>query len=434
MTTYRHVIFLITVLAFLAVFLPFIPGCGGVPVKSELQIVYSQRETSNPNWRPPSTYTVQTSEGWDKETGCAVEIKHEKSGILLRFVPAGEFDMGSNEHLHDWPVHKVKISKPFYIGKYEVTNEQYCVFLNAQGVHFGDDNAWFYPCDGMIEEREGEWRPKNGYARHPVIGVTWSGAKAFSEWVKGRLPSEAEWEYACRAGSTTLLSIEDDESVYDASVYNEYAWYRFNSGKRTHEAGTRKPNDWGLYDMQGNVSEWCEDVWHDRYRGAPDDGSAWTTGWDESERVVRGGAWDDNASFCRSTYRWRNYMDEIDNTVGFRIVVAAEDARSNDEVLDDMKFENTPTIGPVAREYFAAKLKGEWEKVWDMLSSKTQKSHEQIWEAAKSTGSDEEKEMANKAGSAKEYYVLRMKKTEKSGKEEKMLKLVKEDGEWKIEY
>ena len=113
-----------------------------------------------------------------------------------------------------------------------------------------------------------------------------------------RLPSEAEWEYACRAGSETEFCFGDD-----AKRLGEFAWYSENSESKTHPVGEKKPNAWGLYDMHGNVWEWVEDDWHDSYEGAPDDGSAWIDKPRGSDRVVRGGSWGDVARYCRSAVR-----------------------------------------------------------------------------------------------------------------------------------
>ncbi len=276
------------------------------------------------------------------------EIEHEKSGIVLRLVPAGEFDMGSHispEEVarkyggeagwfkYEHPLHKVKISKPFYIGKYEVTNEQYCKFLNAKAAHSGGGNIWLY-CETLddiykycgIEKRGGEYRPKNWrYEGKPVVMVSWWGAKAFSEWMGGRLPSEAEWEYACRAGTKTPFNtgnnITTDQANYDGrfpGVGNPKGEYR----TITTPVGTFNPNAWGLYDMHGNVAEWCEDVWHDNYNGAPGDGSAWTSGGEQSDRVCRGGS--RNASVWSTRSADRNGSDPGPGyTLGFRVALSA---------------------------------------------------------------------------------------------------------------
>ena len=135
----------------------------------------------------------------------------------------------------------------------------------------------------------------------PVESVSWKDVQEFVKKLnekegtdKYRLPSEAEWEYACRAGTQTRYSFGDDESKL-----NEYAWYDKNSGSETHPVGQKKPNPWGLYDMHGNVWEWVQDRWHGDYNGAPSDGSAWEDG-SGSDRVDRGGSWINYARYCRS--------------------------------------------------------------------------------------------------------------------------------------
>jgi formylglycine-generating enzyme required for sulfatase activity len=133
-----------------------------------------------------------------------------------------------------------------------------------------------------------------------------------------RLPGEAEWEYACRAGTTTRWHFGDDKDAL-----GEYAWYGENSGGRTNEAGKKKANAWGLYDMYGNVSEWCEDAYHDSYNGAPDNGAAWLDG-EGKFRVFRGGSWDDDPGNARSASRGWAIPAVRDLTVGFRVVAPAD--------------------------------------------------------------------------------------------------------------
>jgi formylglycine-generating enzyme required for sulfatase activity len=131
-----------------------------------------------------------------------------------------------------------------------------------------------------------------------------------------RLPSEAEWEYCCRAGTQTRYSFGDDEANL-----GEYAWYDENSDNKTHPVGEKKPNPWGLYDVHGNVREWVEDVWHNSYEGAPSEGSPWTEGGDAQAHVVRGGSWI-YSSFprdLRSAYRGRDTTVSRFNWLGFRI-------------------------------------------------------------------------------------------------------------------
>jgi len=181
-------------------------------------------------------------------------------------VPAGSFEMGSNaDECEEKPVHTVRIGKPFAMGKTEVTQGQWRSIMGSNPSRFsscGDD------C--------------------PVEGVSWNDAKTFIERLSGktgktyRLPSESEWEYACRAGGThTYCGGENIDSV---------AWYKSNSGNKTHSVATKQANAWGLHDMSGNVSEWVEDCLSKDYYGAPTDGSARTSGGCE-RRVVRGGSW-----------------------------------------------------------------------------------------------------------------------------------------------
>jgi formylglycine-generating enzyme required for sulfatase activity len=137
----------------------------------------------------------------------------------------------------------------------------------------------------------------------PVEKVSWDDVQEFIKKLneregitKYRLPSEAEWEYACRAGTTTRYSYGESDSNLC-----EYAWYVGNSGKKTHPIGQKKPNPWGLYDIHGNVGEWVQDTWHSNYNGAPSDGSVWKGS--GSNRVIRGGSWRSNARGCRAADR-----------------------------------------------------------------------------------------------------------------------------------
>ncbi len=199
----------------------------------------------------------------------------------LVLIPAGSFLMGSEKgERFEKPVHEVKIPKPFHMGKYEVTQEQWQAVMGSN------------PSDVK--------RPKN-----PVNSVSWDDCQAFLKKLdervrRGRftLPTEAEWEYACRAGSKTAFCFGDDEKQLA-----EYAWYGANCEGKAHPVGQKKPNAWGLYDMQGNVHEWCEDVFHPSYEGAASDGSAWVVRKKRDSRVMRGGAWYNYAKNCRSATR-----------------------------------------------------------------------------------------------------------------------------------
>ena len=222
--------------------------------------------------KPGSEGEPYTGSGWAKE------VIHEKSGVELVYVPGGEFTMGSpagekGRDDREGPQRSVTI-RGFYLGKVEVTQEQYERAMGKNPSHFKG-------------------------SQRPLEEVSWHEAKGYCERVGMRLPSEAEWEYACRAGSQGEYCFGEDENRL-----GEYAWYDRNSGEETHVVGQKRPNAWGLYDMHGNVWEWCEDVFHDSYAGAPSDGSAWMEGGDSSKRVLRGGSWVGNALICRSAARY----------------------------------------------------------------------------------------------------------------------------------
>ena len=201
-------------------------------------------------------------------------------GVALEFVliRPGTFMMGSEKGIDsERPIHKVTITKPFYLGKYLVTQEQWQAVMHKNPSHFKG--------------------PKN-----PVEKVSWRDCQNFAQKLQEqspphtfRLPTEAEWEYACRAGSTTEYSYGDDESQL-----GEYAWFGENSKSQTHPVGQKKPNAWGLFDMHSNVWEWCQD-WFGRYD--PADATDPTGPTSGVGRVWRGGGWDGAAAACRSARR-----------------------------------------------------------------------------------------------------------------------------------
>jgi formylglycine-generating enzyme required for sulfatase activity len=204
-------------------------------------------------------------------------------------IPSGEFMMGSPKGEEgrgeeaDGPQYLVKIGYPLAVGCYPVTFEEYDHFAHNARRQLPSDEGW-------------------GRGRRPAINVSWIDAKAYTDWLSlelyrpYRLLSEAEWEYACRAGSATRYWWGDE-------ITPENANYGDNVGKTT-EVGAYPANPWGLYDTHGNVWELVEDCWHPSYEGAPDDGSAWTKG-DNRHRVVRGGRWGNNPEHLRSASRNR---------------------------------------------------------------------------------------------------------------------------------
>jgi formylglycine-generating enzyme required for sulfatase activity len=220
-------------------------------------------------------------------------------------VPPGRFTMGSDKQATEQPLHEVVIIYPFAVGNYEVTHRQFAQFVRESGYDMGD-SCWQDPGSTLSDQ-------------HPVVCVSWNDAKAYAKWLTAktgkpyRLLSEAEWEYAARAGTTTLRFWGDDER--SACRYANVQWC---GAKSTAQTGQFKPNAFGLYDMLGNVVEWVEDCWNASYDGAPVDGSPWVTG-DCISRVGRGGAWVVEPHYTRSAYRGWIISNLRDVDLGFRV-------------------------------------------------------------------------------------------------------------------
>jgi formylglycine-generating enzyme required for sulfatase activity len=147
-----------------------------------------------------------------------------------------------------------------------------------------------------------------------MVGVSWEDARAYASWAGLRLPTEAEWEYACRAGTPTRFHSGDSQA--DLKLVG---WHDANSEGRLHPVGEKAPNGFGLYDMHGNVWEWVEDDWHDTYDKAPSDGRSWIDDPRGTRRVMRGGSWYDVGRICRSAARYGYAPDARDVDVGFRL-------------------------------------------------------------------------------------------------------------------
>jgi formylglycine-generating enzyme required for sulfatase activity len=208
-------------------------------------------------------------------------------------IPAGSFVMGSEKYSSERPTHLVRIQS-FLMSKTEVTQEQ-----------------WFVVMGNNPSYRQGRTLP--------VEQVSWDDIQQFvtkfnqKTGKKYRLPSEAEWEYAARAGITTEWNFGREESEL-----GNYLWYNKNSWLRTQEVGQKLPNAFGLFDMYGNVWEWVQDCCHENYIGAPSDGSAWTTGCADNRRVRRGGYWGNSIGGLSSARNMLN-PDNRSNGVGFRL-------------------------------------------------------------------------------------------------------------------
>jgi formylglycine-generating enzyme required for sulfatase activity len=243
--------------------------------------------------------------------------------IELVRIPPGSFMMGStNGEADEKPVHQVTMNYSFYMGKYEVTQAQWLALM-------GDNPSEFKGCGNC-----------------PVEHVSWDDAQRFIQRLNGmydgytyRLPSEAEWEYACRAGTTgdyagTLDAMAwygnnsgrhylDATEVWRADKSN-YVKRLEDNGNHTHPVGMKQPNAYGLCDMHGNVWEWCQDWYHDSYDGAPTDATAWLSGGVQKERINRGGSWISPANgYLRSAGRTHVAADIRTYVIGFRVVAVA---------------------------------------------------------------------------------------------------------------
>jgi formylglycine-generating enzyme required for sulfatase activity len=214
---------------------------------------------------------------------------------------------GKTSPTKELPAHKVTFRRPFAMAKYEVTQELYELIMGRN---------------------PSKWRG----VRNSVELVSWDEAREFCRKVTQelrrrkllaesetiRLPSEAEWEYVCRAGTTTAYSFGDD-----TEELTHYGWFTGNAKGNDPPVGKKRSNPWGFYDMHGYVWEWCADAWHPTYEGAPADGSAWEMP-GAKERVIRGGSWRDKADACRSAFRGHRTPDTRSDAIGFRCVRARE--------------------------------------------------------------------------------------------------------------
>jgi formylglycine-generating enzyme required for sulfatase activity len=308
---------------------------GTVPLMKQILLVLL--------WMAP-IFTVNAMSAPDSATA------HRVPGTVFRdcsdcpemvVIPAGKFTMGSSLSEKSWavshgatpgsvsdesPQHSVSL-RSFALGKYDVTRDEYAVFVRETGYSSGDGCGH----DG------GKWNKQAGVSwqnpgfnqteRDPAVCVSWHDARAYVFWLNGkvrqrgstsgdgpyRLPSESEWEYAARAGTTTRLWWSDDDGGAA-----DYAWYKANSGGQTHPVGLKPANPFGLYDMAGDVWQWTQDCYVDSYANAPTDGSAVEVR-DSCMRVDRGGSWYYPSWLLRPPTRERNPSDYRDLIMGFRL-------------------------------------------------------------------------------------------------------------------
>ncbi len=307
-------------------------------------------------WRPGDAFEAALAE----EKGASAGHKSYTETIVgskvtfdMVAIPGGEFVMGSpasekDRNDNEGPQHPVKIG-PFWMGKHEVTWDEFDLYWRNRPGQKEDKEP------EMPKDADAVTRPtppyadetfKKGREGHPVLGITWHAAMQYCRWLSlktgkhYRLPTEAEWEYACRAGTKTAFFFGEDPKQL-----GDYSWFADNAEEKTHKIGSKKPNPWGLYDMYGNVSEWCLDRYKkDAYAGFPTDKLTLSPVLMPNEarypNVVRGGSWGDDAKDCRSATRLASERDWLKQDpqrpqsiwwmtdgdfVGFRLVRAVEE-------------------------------------------------------------------------------------------------------------
>ncbi len=308
------------------------------PAERKSQVSNPESKTPPPAVAPfDEKKAKEHQEAWAKHLGVPVEITNS-IGMKLVLIPPGEFEMGSPPELIDeqlkaakgdtWglehlpsegPRHHVRITRPFYLGTYLVTQEEYQRVMGASPSVFS--------ATGKGKDRAAGQDTK----RFPVENVSWQDTDEFclrlsqmreekSAGRRYRLPSEAQWEYACRAGNTgrCFFSPVSDDKKAAENLLPEYAWFGDNAGGRPHAVGGRRASPWGLYDMYGNVAVWCQD-WYakDYYAKSPADDPAGPPG--GSDRVTRGGYWFSPAGYCRSAHHLSDGPWLRDGCHGFRV-------------------------------------------------------------------------------------------------------------------
>ena len=322
-----------------------VPSASGTPKTSKAKLPPGFEKTfeipaadKDPHANP---VVVRNGSRFDPKTGWPYEIWLKEPRMEFVLIPAGEFLMGSSaeeiqrlnekykrdakNNAREGPRHRVRITKPFYLAKYETTVGQFRWFVDKADYRTVAEKRGGarVPADGKMQQKsDASWR--NPYFEqgdgHPVVCVGWNDASAFckalskSKAGQFTLPTEAQWEYACRAGSEGQFCYGDDP---EAKQLAEYAWFKRNSGKKTHPVGGKRGNEWRVYDMHGNVWEWCLDG-RRAYSGPPQTDPRGSQG---SYHVLRGGSWDSNVTCLRSGFRLSYGPTSAIRNQGFRVVV-----------------------------------------------------------------------------------------------------------------
>jgi formylglycine-generating enzyme required for sulfatase activity len=278
------------------------------PLRSESKVTPEPVTQKQAAKRSSKAKRGQQRESKDPGTVFCDKLKDGVQGPEMVVIPAGEFEMGDTQGTGDEsekPVHVVRIQKPFAIGRYQIIFEEYHRFASATSRQLPNDQGW-------------------GRGLQPAISVSWEDAVEYAKWLSEqsgklyRLPTEAEWEYAARAGTETSYwwgkEIKPGIANFDGA---DNRW----GGKQPAPVGSFQPNPFGLYDTAGNAWEWVEDCWHENYNSAPSDGRVWKEedGGQCGQRVIRGGSWDSDPEYLRSSSRHRTNAVNRLNGIGFRI-------------------------------------------------------------------------------------------------------------------
>jgi len=279
---------------------------GNHDIREEIIVAIKDITGKTPSLKNDNVLNERASDSVGKEKGNTSSLPRKTidlgGGVKMEFilVPSGFFMMGGDGNKNEKPVHQVIIKSPFFIGRYEVTQEQWQVVMDNNPSKFKG-------------------------AKNPVENISWTECQDFIEKLKDkvpglqiRLPSEAQWEYACRAGTTTEFCFGN----YSFSLLGEYVWYKDNSEGKTHPVGEKKSNAWGLYDMHGNVWEWCHDWFGNYPSGLVTDPTGSSSG---INRVIRGGSCKFSEWGCSSSYRYGISSDKRWDDLGFRLVILLEE-------------------------------------------------------------------------------------------------------------